>query len=185
MGGFYQKGIYCYRCWDAIPGCISCTSETVCTQCANWILNFGISPTFNCECSVGVYDPMTSTCVACTNCCAQNGFFNANSNICETCSTYLPGCISCENSTSCKKCAIGYYLNYDSTLGMYTTCTLCSDTIPGCLVCSGSSSCDACDASADYYLNTVTWACSCVPYYYPDSAGICNLLCSNSYPGCL
>lgn len=67
--GYYAVGIYCVYCWDSITGCTSCSSLSVCTQCASWITRLAVSESGTCECTTGVFEPWTQTCISCANCC--------------------------------------------------------------------------------------------------------------------
>jgi len=161
-GYFVNAGNTCSDCPSAITGCLSCSSNSVCTNCdtANSFVLSGSS----CVCDSGYTLSATSVCVACT--------------------ATLPGCLTCTSQSACTSCDIGGNFEVNTTNssacqclpGYYLvslSCVICptTGTMLGCLECTSSSTCTACDASLHLILSSGN--CICSSGYYPDAGGTC------------
>lgn len=69
-----------------------------------------------------------------------------NKTVCKLCAETLVGCSICLNSTVCKSCLSGYYINNGQ-------CRSC-DVIEGCTNCNSSTKCTLCFPG--FYLNGFT-----------------------------
>lgn len=148
------------ECSACRPNCLACTTVSTCTQCKS---GYYISSQGYCvACSIS--GCMTCPDDQCTQCSSgSNEVVEINddgtTNITACQSTCILGCIQCEDgSSSCKVCAIGYYLNTD-TQGN-TVCVSCNPSKTNCLSCTASDTCTQC--ATQYYLDN--GACkSCPP----------------------
>jgi len=94
----------CTQCHAQIPGCLSCTSPTICTSCApGYTLANGMCTPIGTQCMDGSYwDPITNACISC--------------------GLSIPNCALCTSATSCTSCLPGFLLQSGlcvmSTLGV-------------------------------------------------------------------
>jgi len=95
----------CLTCGEAIPGCVSCSSATYCSDCDNitYVLN---TVTHTCTCSNGSFQT-SSFCLSYSGC-LEAILFN-NTLACITCDTSL-NYIKVTSNDSCV-CNEGYFLN--------------------------------------------------------------------------
>jgi len=90
--GMFQDGLSnsCQKCEEWLPGCTKCTDGYICQECQpNYNLVHGLCIPFNwntfTECPAGSFkDALTSTCVQCK--------------------LKLPGCLRCNDLSTCLEC---------------------------------------------------------------------------------
>jgi hypothetical protein len=142
----------CVPSSHTLTGCITCSSQTVCTSC-DMGSNFITDPSSSSECA---YNP---------------GFY-LSTNICIDClTTGRIGCTKCNSATVCTvcdssrdfvligascQCISGYY-------PFGTTCLLCYGFI-GCITCSDALTCTLCNTTEFFQINMGT--CICIDGYF-------------------
>jgi hypothetical protein len=130
----------------------------------------------NCQlCSVQVSNCQTCVInsqnnIICQEC--EPAFYLTGSNLCKNCTSQIPGCLLCLNSTACTSCLSGYVLQSDDTCSLAYTCK-----VTYCSLCSSKSSslCSICHNGYDLSIDQKTCVartCNASQCYNPDS-GAC------------
>jgi hypothetical protein len=88
-----------------------------------------------------------------------------NGSDCIACNKNIKGCYLCINSTHCKNCSNGFWL--DTSSDICKPCYAASATMTGCNQCTSNSNC-----------------ISCVQGYYKDGSNKCST-CWNAMKGCV
>ena len=172
----------CVNCSDFLPNCLACGSSTTCTLCmSNATLANGTCVASNAPCDVGAFmDPGTGVCL--------------------NCSSVLPNCTACLNSTICLNCTQGNSLMNGTcvlvgpifcTNGSFfdpaaNKCIFCKDVLPNCTNCINSTVCLNCNTGS-LMVNGMCVAViggQCPPAYFKNpGSGNCTL-CSLAIPNC-
>lgn len=127
----------CYSCRAQITNCSSCSYTGGSVQCSGCDNQFELVSNscvgVVCADSNCILCNVSTTCLQCLpgyilylgSCfmCASNEYFFAGT--CNLCMFFIPGCISCGNSTDCQQCdtASNYFIT-TNTMGN-SVCTLC------------------------------------------------------------
>ncbi|KAL4456738.1 hypothetical protein ABPG73_014764 [Tetrahymena malaccensis] len=158
-----QNGTYCTSCKDGYylnnNTCLSCDSSCltcngsgpslciICSQANSYISimqnNICVS---QCDLSIGQYVDTT----------------NPNQQYCRLCNN---SCQTCQNSSSCTSCKVGYYLNNNTCLSCDSSCLTCNGSGPSqCIICAQANSyisvmqnnicVSQCDLSLGQYVDT-------------------------------
>lgn len=142
----------CSLCSSVIPGCIICSSITICTTCSS-VTHYRPSTVGTvCECVPGYY--YDSVILACSLCDYTCDTCNGVSTSCTGCPTASSRTLNTINSCPCNS---GY-----TDTGV-PVCQSCSSLMTGCLVCSAPAVCTNCDVN--FQVNALH-LCECQPGYY-------------------
>jgi len=193
-------------CSNLITNCLTCPNSTFCSECQS---NFTIQTNGSCSicqlsnCLTCVPVNGLNTCISCTS-----NFTVINSS-CVSCSTIIPNCQACTNSTFCYNCAIGFTgqangsclactlpnclncltINYVSTcylcsetyyLAQNNSCIICSNLVSRCFTCT-SAGCLTC--AANYTMLTGICICSminCITCRIVNNIDTC-LTCASNF----
>jgi len=176
--GFYKNvgaGAFSGTCMVCPPGCKTCLSESVCT-----------------ECTAGSYLTTLNTCAAS---CPPGFVANAETRECEVCPK---ACNACNSKDVCTQCKQHHFLNptgkcqescpkgtYGSEgngcgSGIGGTCKACPHH---CIACEGKDHCTECGDSK--YLTPVgTCSNTCPPGFYQNDLGRNGSTCEICGSGC-
>lgn len=185
--GYYLNSTFIPNlCSAAMPGCLECSSASVCTRCDTF-LNYQLL-SGNCEAANGYYLDnssmpvkcnilgcyLCSSATVCTNCSAVNNFvMDANGDcVCDT-SAYF---VFASPISTCV-CTAGRYLTSNATCD---TIPLCPANNSGCLTCA-SNVCTLCDSASGFVSSSPY--CLCQTGLYFDGVGC--LTCNATEPACV
>lgn len=202
--GWVLNGDKCEQCG---PGCLACSSRSVCTTCANGAAKVGVD---SCACLPGNY--LTTAfgplqCMPCSPNCAQcqiepfictrciNGYVTDNFRcVCPTgrysldgvnCNACPTGCTKCTDANTCQNCATNYVLSsgrcfLDCPVGTYNGGDKCIQCSQGCRNCKSDIDCRACNLGLYLYLGTCRDVCPAGTYLYENTLCIaCNPACKS------
>lgn len=130
-------------------------------------------------------EPSSLICV----CSSGYAFADDAMSVCDTCDTFMPGCLTCDDSSVCTSCDYSENFLLNDTLCICTAgfgleatvCVECPQLIPGCRRCSDSSTCTECDTTGHRIESS---SCSCIVGYYQDTDLSCKP-CSESLQNCV
>jgi len=126
--GYFASSTSCIQCSSIMAGCLLCSSANYCNSCPNGTY-FNGSACQNCSVrSLGCVSCSSTICFGC-----GTGYFlgGYTCNPCtisqsQCCSFFVANCTTCQNTTACKTCQIGFYLSPTST------CLNCSQALLNC-----------------------------------------------------
>lgn len=130
------------------------------TNCAwyefwNWGVEDHIADAFSGDNCIAYYPENSRYPNQCRTC--KSGYFNSPSRGQPNCERCLTNCGVCKDSTSCEKCAIGYFRKSE---------TECSSCVGGCSQCENGEYCDIC---REGFYHTPDMLCS----RCPDNCQMC------------
>ncbi|KRW98554.1 Insulin-like growth factor binding protein, N-terminal [Pseudocohnilembus persalinus] len=136
--GYYMQDFQCYKCGDAIQGCVRCKNGQYCISCdeSQYFAGEG-----KCHQNCDMY--------------SQQYYLDENYK-CFKCSDQIQGCLKCKNQDMCLECdkSLDLYLKdlkcqaCDINDGFFIeqgNCFLCEDFIEGCLNCLDRENCIECN----------------------------------------
>lgn len=97
----------CATCVAFIPGCLYCTSTSVCLSCQSGYYQSGNT----CIACNGIAGCLDCSGSAYCNLCSDSFYLSAADHLCYSCNSTLTGCIACSSSTTCKACLGNYALS--------------------------------------------------------------------------
>lgn len=210
--GYVEIGAaVCATCSSVIPGCLVCSSISVCTSCnatAHFSLGVGICKCFNgyylsggacvpCDYKCKTCLTTSTNCVTCpplsfrtltaATCPCNSGYADAGIAVCQTCSTTLIGCTACLSTAVCTTCnaASNFQLVGGACICIshyFLQAGVCQPCTSPCDSCLGTSTtCTACPAGSFRTLTATTCPCS---VGYVDVGPVLCQACSVTLPGC-
>lgn len=101
--GSPQLGL-CIPCGTIFTGCTSCINDASCTACGPSYASNGTG----CD-LCGTFAAMSncvlcSTNATCTSCTTFDYMLNAGTGLCQLCSFFMPGCLTCDSTANCLSC---------------------------------------------------------------------------------
>jgi hypothetical protein len=88
------------------------------------------------------------------------------SGICTLCSSIMPGCLTCNDSSTCTSSQNGYYIE-ESNCGV-GICYIPAQCIYFCLTCDNGINCTSCNSSNNWQLDANNSLCVAINGYYDD-----------------
>ena len=168
--GYFLSGTTCVAC---PANCTTCSSATVCTQCAGTLLVQPGSASCASGCPTSYYSNGVSYLACDTSCLTCSG---AGANLCVTCNAtstlrYLSG------STCVSSCPSGTYASASRV------CTACNSNCATCI--TSSKNCTSCTSPLLLFIANATCVSSC-PSGYSANGTVCAQCAANKYgPSCL
>ncbi len=137
IGHYLNQATSTFTCDKCIENCRFCNESAKCLSCFPGFKVDGTSKT--CKACSNYHDNCSEcTPTQCIKC--RDGYWidTAASNVCKTCISAIPKCMSCSNDTTCIQCAIGYF---HTGAAASASCSACA---AGCQECISASNCTNC-----------------------------------------
>lgn len=124
------------------------------------------------------------TCSSRTTCSRCNSAYYLQNNLCKSCSSLFPNCLTC-SSSYCSQCKSGYNLQSGKCIKCSPNCAICSNSLT-CITCNSNyykagSQCSPCSKYDKYCSTCNNLQClSCGYGYYLNETNGCST-CSKTF----
>jgi cysteine-rich repeat protein len=188
-------GDYFYNSWadPTLDDCLAtCSSKTdrptndnthhQCVACHYSCLTCSSNSASNClTCNSSNFRHMVSPSPTTCNC--MTNYVSSGGAMCNLCSAYMTGCLTCSSTSTCSSCIPGYTGSSSCTCSTGSIVSGYCNTVYGCITISdinGTQTCTTCNSTLLVELNSI-FKCACITGTTTLSDQSCDPICGDNY----